>query len=156
MHTNIKLGKVIKHCELLPSLKRHDLLIAWLMWGHVVNWKMYISSFTILTVTKFGRMLLQGGASSGVCISRLQLLVSCYHRIHWTHCFRSPAGDAALYPYPGWRAKKRLDHHRYGKQFQLYDRDAAIPPDGPDFHPLEQKKGWWWAWKIHAEHPPAV
>ena len=43
-----KLGKVVTHQDRLPTLMSYDSLITWPTWGHVTNWKNYISIFKFI------------------------------------------------------------------------------------------------------------
>ena len=59
-----KLGKVLTYHEKLPPLKPQDPLIMWPTWGHVIVWKIKISTFTRLMTTEIGRLLTLGAGSS--------------------------------------------------------------------------------------------
>ena len=53
--TENKPGKLMTYCDKLAALKPHDTVITWSAWGHLTNWKIYISTFT-----KLGRVLSSG------------------------------------------------------------------------------------------------
>ena len=52
-----KLWKLLTYNEIFPLLKADDTSITWPTRGHVVIWKIYISSFIRLMATKLGKVL---------------------------------------------------------------------------------------------------